>query len=223
MFCPYCGNKNPDNTVFCNTCGRSIRTNPNNPPGNMPRQEYNQNKVNNKSIVIICITLLLIAVIAASTFIYLSNNDDNGMTTNKSSDAIYTNVQPDNNVASDDASVNSAKTNSNPQDTSLYILSGSFYTGSSLSDKTHCNVYVGKEHAGQNVKISVLYSRDGSNLNEGKIVPVSVDDSGYVSVASASSFKYYPDYAIITLYDNQGNVLDTRDVAMNAASGTQYF
>ena len=54
-------------------------------------------------------------------------------------------------------------------------------------------------------------------------MPKTVDGSGCVSVPSADSFKYYPDYAVVTLYDEDGNVLDTQEVSMSAQSGTQTF
>ena len=103
------------------------------------------------------------------------------------------------------------------------IQSGSFSTGSSASDKTYCNVYVGSEHAGEKVKISVLYSYNGYALNQGKIVPKTVSSDGYVKVASASALDYYPDDAYITLYDNDGNVLDTKEIYLNTNSGKQTF
>ena len=103
------------------------------------------------------------------------------------------------------------------------IHSGSISTGSSLSDKTYCSVYVGTEHAGENCKISVLYSRDGSNLNQGNIVPKTVDSSGYVSVPSAYAFDYYPDTALVTIYDANGKELDHLTVNLAEQSGTQTF
>ena len=90
----------------------------------------------------------------------------------------------------------------------MHILSGSFETGSGKSDKTYCSVYVGEQYAGESVKISVLYSRDGSNLNQGNIV---------------NAFKYYPDNAFVTIYDSSGNILDTQEVYLSPSSGTQTF
>ena len=53
---------------------------------------------------------------------------------------------------------------------SMSIISGTISTGSSLSAKTKCSVNVGSGYAGESAKISVLYSRSGSNLNTAKIV-----------------------------------------------------
>ena len=77
----------------------------------------------------------------------------------------------------------------------IYIHDGYISTGSAESDKTYCHVNVGSGYAGENVKISVLYSRDGTNLNKGNIVPKTVDSDGYVSVSSSEAFKKYPDEA----------------------------
>ena len=55
------------------------------------------------------------------------------------------------------------------------------------------------------------------------MVPKTVDSSGYIEVSSADSYKYFPDFAEINLYDNSGNLLDTQSVSLNPESGTQSF
>ena len=92
-----------------------------------------------------------------------------------------------------------------------------------MSDKTHCTVYVGSEHAGEKVKISVLYLNDGYALNQGKVVSKTVGSDGYVKVASASAFDRYPDEAHISLYDSNGDILDTKTVYLYESSGKQTF
>ena len=109
------------------------------------------------------------------------------------------------------------------QATPMSIQGGTFSTGSSLSDKTHAKIYVGSEHAGENVKIQIFYSRDGSNLNNGNMVPKTVSSSGYIEVSSADAYEYYPDHAEINLYDTSGNLLDTHSVSLSAKSGSQSF
>ena len=96
-------------------------------------------------------------------------------------------------------------------------------TYSSLSAKTYCTVNIGTEHAGENLQISVLYSRDGSNLNHGIIVPKTVSSQGNLKVASKDAFRYYPDHALITVYDKSGNTLTTKEVTMDPSSGSQSF
>ena len=105
----------------------------------------------------------------------------------------------------------------------MSILGGSFSTGGGLEDKTYASIFVGPEHAGEKVKIQIFYSRDGSTLNNGNMVPKTVDSSGYIEVSSADSYKYFPDFAEINLYDNSGNLLDTQSVSLNPESGTQSF
>ena len=68
-------------------------------------------------------------------------------------------------------------------------------TGSALEDKTYADVYVGSKYSGENVVIQIYYSRDGSLLNHGNMVPKTVDNGGYIHVASADSYRYYPDKA----------------------------
>jgi len=105
----------------------------------------------------------------------------------------------------------------------MSIESGSFSTGGGLNDKTYASIFVGPEHAGEKVKIQIFYSRDGSTLNNGNMVPKTVDSSGYIEVASADAYKYFPDYAEINLFDNSGNLLDTQSVSLSPEKGTQTF
>ena len=60
-------------------------------------------------------------------------------------------------------------------------------------------------------------------LNQGNVVPKTVSSDGYISVPTAYALDYYPDEAYITIYDSNGNVLDTQDVSMDPSSGTQSF
>lgn len=241
MICPECGAENQDSAKFCKQCGTSL-----NPVATMKKTNsdesrpiksgiFNENDSSpssfeakgsggdNKNLIIICLTVIICAVLIAGGLIFLSNGSNNG---NDSSDVGNSISLPDNSVNQTDDSQNQTDTEPAPQKSSvsdMKILSGSFTTGSSLSDKTWCSVYVGEKYAGEDVKISVLYSRDGSNLNQGKIVPKTVGSDGTVSVPSADAFKYYPDHALVTIYDSNGNVLDTQEVIMSAKSGTQTF
>ena len=107
--------------------------------------------------------------------------------------------------------------------TALTILGGSISTGGGLSDKTYAKVFVGPEHAGENVKIQIWYSRDGGYLNNGNMVPKTVSSDGYIEVASASAYEKFPDTAEINIYNNNGALLDTYTVYLNPESGTQTF
>lgn len=242
MICPECGAENQDSAKFCKQCGTSL-----NPVATMKKtnsdesrpiksgifNESNQSSPSsfeskgsggdNKNLIIICLTIIICAVLIAGGLIFLSNGSDNG---NDASDVGNSISLPDNSVNQTDDSQNQDDTEPAPAKSSvsdMKILSGSFSTGSSLGDKTWCSVYVGEQYAGEDVKISVLYSRDGSNLNQGKIVPKTVGSDGTVSVPSADAFKYFPDHAVVTIYDSNGDILDTQEVIMSAKSGTQTF
>ena len=116
----------------------------------------------------------------------------------------------------------STQTQSN-QATPMTINGGTFSTGSSLSDKTYAKIYVGSDHAGENVKIQIFYSRDGATLNNGNMVPKTVSSDGYIEVRSAEAYEYYPDFAEINLYDSSGKLLDTQSVSLSPESGSQSF
>ena len=231
--CPSCGFENKDSAKFCKNCGTPLMTdrpikdnyvatgtdptvrvdnsNSNNSNGN------SNSGSDNKNLIIICLTVVICAILIAGALVLFSNNNSNDNSDILSDSASLNGTNSiDVNESTDVEPVKTAQSD-------MQILSGSFSTGSGKSDKTYCSVYVGEEYAGESVKISVLYSRDGSTLNQGKVVPKTVDSSGYVSVPSANAFKYYPDDAYITLYDSDGNVLDTQEVYLSPQSGKQTF
>lgn len=216
MYCHRCGFDNNPNSQFCEKCGEPLNVNP-----SFNRPQYNNYQKSDNKWVIIAITLIVLAVIVAGTIIYISGSDN---TNDVSGNSFSSNNVQENSVNTvNTGSSESTTEKSTTSSSSLRIISGSFNTGSSLSDKTYITVYVGKEHAGENVKIKVLYTRDGSQLNPGNIVSKTVDSSGYFTMRSANAFKYYPDHAYVILYDANENVVDTRDITMSPTSGTQTF
>ena len=214
--CSNCGLENKEGAIFCRNCGTPLNHNSN------IKSQSNNNSSRTKKIVVICVTILICLVLIVGTLFFISYNNQNSasnLNESATNDSLNQTTDVDSDDGNDDVAVTDAKANSN----SIKIISGEFYTGNKLSDKTYCDVYVGKEFAGTNLKIQIYYSRDGSTLNPGNIVPKTVNNDGYVSLRSANSFKYYPDHASITLYDAAGNVLDTKEVVMSASRGKQTF
>lgn len=224
MICPECGEENQDSAKFCKKCGTSLT------PVSTIKNDFNSNNSqssvassasggDNKNLIIICLTIIICAVLIAGGFMFLSNGSSN----NGASDSVNLADYSDN----QNEDINTSTTESEPvaksSTSGMEILSGTFSTGSSASDKTYCSVYVGEQYSGENVKISVLYSYGGSNLNQGNIVPKTVSSDGYISVPTANALDYYPDHAHITIYDSDGKVLDTQDVSMIDEAGSQSF
>lgn len=121
------------------------------------------------------------------------------------------------------ASADNSASSSSSSSSGLKIIKGEISTKNKSDAKTLCRVFVGEEHAGESAKISVLYSRNGTRLNEGKIVNVTVDSNGYVEVYSAKPFKRFPTKAHVKLYDSNGNVVDERNVNLEISSKVQSF
>ena len=234
VFCPDCGAENADSAKFCKNCGHALNANrpikdnyvntgidPSarvNDNSNSSNSNINSNsKSDNKNLIIICLTIVICALLIAGAMVMFSNNGSNDNDSDALSDSASLNSDSVENVSNSDTSAQATQENT-PQ-----IYSGSFSTGSSASDKTHCTVYVGSEHAGEKVKISVLYLNDGYALNQGKVVSKTVGSDGYVKVASANAFEYYPDEARISLYDSNGDILDTKTVYLYENSGKQTF
>lgn len=109
------------------------------------------------------------------------------------------------------------------ESSSISIKKATITTGSKMDDKTKCTVFVGKEYAGQSLKISVLYSSGDENLNKGLKVDKKVSDSGTITVYSKNAFEVYPDKAKITIYDSKKNKIDTKTVKLSENSKPQSF
>ncbi len=230
MFCPKCGKSIADNSKFCKECGAKIE-NHNNSNDKISANEFlakkekEKEKVNtniktpekkNNNTKIALFALVILGIIIVSAIISIESNSYIAEEEAKAEAFADYNDQ----IRQEYLDSVSTPPTTMPQ---MQIQSGSFYTGTSASDKTYCKVYVGSAYAGENVKISVLYSYGGSALNQGNIVPKTVSSDGYVEVPTANALDYYPDDAIITLYDSNGNILDTYEVYMNPESGTQTF
>ena len=212
MRCPKCDSENTDSAKFCKKCGNPLKN-----------EKFNHQKVINSvnesssgdnTAKYIIVTLIVVALVLAGAFIYIYG---------------FGQAQSDvpQSVSSDDSSVEAtdepaqAQTSQSVSDVS--ILGGSFSTGGELEDKTYASIYVGPDHAGEKVTVQIFYSRDGSSLNNGNMVPVTVSSDGYIEVASADAYKYFPDYAEINLFDDSGNLLDSQSVSLSPQEGTQSF
>lgn len=214
MFCKKCGFENDDSAKFCKNCGEALNIHSSFKQYNSSKQTDKENS--SKNILIICLTLIIISLLIAGALLYASNNNsepNNVPTTN----AMNNSPNPQNVDNSENTQSEVTQT-----DNPLKIISGSFTTDT-LPAKTYITVYVGEEHAGENVKIRVFYSNGGTRLNAGNIVPKTVDGSGHFTMRTANELNSYPDYADITLYDGNGNVVDTQGVNMQPVSGTQTF
>ena len=211
MYCPKCNSENSDSAKFCKKCGTPLKSNV------VSREKMMANISNEKSsdntTKIIIIALIVVAVVLAGAFAYIygfgnDNHQDESVNADDDSDAVT------------QATQSSQATPSQ----SMRILGGSFSTDGGLEDLTYASIYVGEEHAGEKVTIQIYYSRDGNDLNNGNMVPDTVDSSGYINVKSADAYKYFPDKAEIYLYDASGNtLLDTQTVTLSPSSGTQTF
>lgn len=226
MRCPKCDSENNETAKFCKKCGTPLNKGIN--------HESMINSMNNKSgsdnttkYIIIALVIVVIALAGAFVYIYGSNSsqgtDSQQQQVQSADDSDEEPAEAESSSSSQSSQATQA-TPAKPKTTSMSILGGSFSTGSELEDKTYASIYVGKEHAGEDVILQIFYSRDGSTLNNGNMVPVTVDSSGYLEVSSADAYKYFPDFAEINLYDQSGNnLLDTRSVSLNPEAGTQTF
>jgi hypothetical protein len=71
----------------------------------------------------------------------------------------------------------------------MAIEGGAFYTAGGLDDLTYASIDVGSQYSGDDVIIQIFYSRDGSDLNEGNMVPKTVNSEGFINVKSAEPYK----------------------------------
>lgn len=215
MRCPKCDSENSDSAKFCKKCGTPLK-----------KKEFNHQKMidsmndssrSDNTTKYIIIALIAIALVLAGAFIYISafghGQGDNSQNS----------VQNSADIQESDEPAQAQSSQATPDVEEMSILGGSFSTGGELEDKTYASINVGSEHAGEKVTVQIFYSRDGSSLNNGNMVPVTVSSEGYVDVASADAYKYFPDHAEINLFDDSGNLLDTQSVDLSPQAGTQTF
>lgn len=125
--------------------------------------------------------------------------------------------------SSSSSQTTSSAPTSSSSPSSISILGGSFSTGSADEDKTYARINVGTAHAGEDVIVQIWYERDGNTLNNGNMVPATVHSDGYLEIASADAYKYYPDHATINIYDSNSKLLATQSVSLSPSAGTQTF
>lgn len=211
MICPNCKSENSESAKFCKKCGAPLKNKVVSHENMI--NSMNKEKTNNNTKIIIAV-LVVVVIVLAGAFLYLQffngNNSNMASAQNNTSSTVQT--------GSSQASQVSPST-----PTSLNILGGSFSTGSGESDKTYARINVGTQHAGENVIVQILYSRNGNSLNNGNMVPATVHSDGYLEIASADAYHYYPDHATIKIYDSNSKLLATHSVSLSPTSGTQTF
>jgi hypothetical protein len=102
-----------------------------------------------------------------------------------------------------------------------HIVNTTFTTGHALEDKTICTINVGSNHSDENITAKILYSRDGVNLNTEYEYNETVDANGDIICESLDSFGKFPDHASVTIYDDEGNKLDSVKVNLSTDDSTQ--
>lgn len=106
---------------------------------------------------------------------------------------------------------------------SMEINGGAFSTNGGLEDLTYASIDVGSEYCGDDVIIQIYYSRDGTLLNNGNMVPKTVTSDGFINIRSADAYKYFPDHAEINIYDTNSNLMESQEVDLSPSSGIQTF
>lgn len=226
MICPNCKAENNEGAKFCKKCGTPLENKI--VSHEQVVNSMNENKKSDNTKIIIA-ALIIVVVVLAGAFIYLQGMGNHSDT--HGNDASQSDASSSASKANDDNSQSGSQASSSssnektakPQSSSMKIQGGSFSTGSELSDLTYANIYVGKDHAGESAILQIWYSRDGSTLNNGNMVPCTVHSNGYLEVQSADAYAYYPDHATVNLYDSSSNLLDTKSVSLSPTSGTQSF
>ena len=103
------------------------------------------------------------------------------------------------------------------------IYGGAFSTDGGLEDLTYASIDVGSAYSEDDVIIQIYYSRDGSLLNNGNMVPKTVTSNGFINIKSADAYTYFPDHAEINIFDTNNNLLDSLEVDLSPSSGVQTF
>lgn len=218
MRCPNCDSENSDSAKFCKKCGSPL--NKKTVSHDKMINSMSNNSSGDDTTKYIIIALAIIAVVLAGAFVYIYGFGSNQ--SNDSQPQQVDNSQDDEPVEAESSEPAQA-VQSKPKTSSISILGGSFSTGSAEADKTYARINVGTAHAGEDVIVQIFYSRDGNALNHGNMVPATVHSDGYLEIASADAYHYYPDYATINIYDTNSNLITTQSVSLSPQAGTQTF
>lgn len=105
----------------------------------------------------------------------------------------------------------------------MNIEGGAFSTNGGLDDLTYASVDVGSQYSGDDVIIQIWYSRDGSILNNGNRVPITVTSDGFINIKSADPYSYFPDKAEINIYDSNNKLLASHEVTLSPSEGIQTY
>lgn len=222
MKCSNCESENSDTAKFCKKCGAPLNQNSIN-HDEMIKSMSGKGSGDNTTKYII-IALAVVAVVLAGAFIYLYAFGDSGASDSASNSAPASQNTTQVKQPTESEPKTATKTQSaSSSPSSISILGGSFSTGSADADKTYARINVGTAHAGEDVIVQIWYSRDGNTLNNGNMVPATVHSDGYLEIASADAYKYYPDHATINIYDSGSQLLTTQSVNLQPAAGTQTF
>ena len=139
MKCPNCKAENNESAKFCKKCGTALEKSDVNHE-TLINSGNGEKKSDNTKILIVA--LIVVAVVLAGAFIYLQGfgNGSHSQDSNSHSGASNSASQadsPSQQSSSQSSGSNSANSNS------MKIISGSFSTGSELSDLTYANIFVG--------------------------------------------------------------------------------
>lgn len=224
MKCPSCQSENSESAKFCKKCGHPLEAKTIDHESMINSMSGSDKSSGENNTKIIIIALAVIAVVLAGAFVYIyssgnstGSNDASNVLADKNTSQVHESTPKTASQPSEPAKT------AQPAKSSMSIEGGSFSTGSADADKTYAQIYVGKDHAGEDVIVQIWYSRDGNTLNNGNMVPASVHSDGYLYISSADAYKYYPDKAEINLYDSNSNLMDSQTVSLSPQSGTQYF
>lgn len=192
IFCPKCGEKNGEGAKFCKKCGVALE---------VQDSTASSNEVGVKGSSILSIeakdqsksrkNVLIIGVIAILCIAAIA-----GVMLYLNGD-LFNSKEP------------------------MHIINTTFSTGHSLDSKTVCTINVGPNHTDENVTVSIVYSRDGNDLNNGDKTDKTVDINGDVVCESKDSYDLYPDHAVVIIYDDEGNKLDSVEVTLSPDDSTQ--
>lgn len=214
MICSKCGTANKDSAKFCKSCGSPLESIP--IEKTKVVSDNSSSTGDNKKLILICGTIIVCIIIIAAAFVMISNNNNVASDSNSNSNT---------DTLSSDSSNSNAKTISSDssQSSDISIKFCDFYTGSSSTDKSYCSANIGTEHYGEKYKISVLYSDNGENLNDGATATKTVDEDGFLHIYTSNAFSVYPDKAIVTIYDAKGKFLTEETYYLEETSGQQKF
>lgn len=235
MFCPKCGCDNKDSAKFCKKCGTSLSKVSNTKKEFLDSHkktgsdskvndvlDVSNNSKSSKNLIIVCLTVIICTALIVGSVLYVSyNNGTNDNSNINSSVNVNDNSAKEiDNNSEDSATDNTETVTTTKANDDIYKIDWvEFFLDGNPNTGADATIYVGPEYSGEEVEVSMSYSRNGNYFECEGYHWYTVNDDGTIFVRTTAALNKYPDTCEISLIHNGKTI--TATCPMKKHKGTQ--